>query len=66
MLVDDEHYEIEKILDKRVRNGVTECLIRWKGYTEEYDTWEPEQTYVTLHVSLMSTLLNENVASCNL
>jgi hypothetical protein len=43
MLVDDEHYEIEKILDKRVRNGVTECLIRWKGYTEEYDTWEPEQ-----------------------
>ena len=43
MLVDDEHYEIEKILDKRVRNGVTEYLIRWKGYTEEYDTWEPEQ-----------------------
>jgi Chromo (CHRromatin Organisation MOdifier) domain len=36
-----EEYEVEKILDKRIKKGVTEYLIRWKGYESEEDTWEP-------------------------
>ena len=37
----DAEYEVEEILDKRTRKGVTEYKIRWKGYSNEDDTWEP-------------------------
>lgn len=43
MLVDDEYYEFEAIIDRRVVKGKVEYRIRWKGFTEEDDTWEPEQ-----------------------
>lgn len=38
-----EEYEVDEILDKRVRNGVTEYLVRWDGYEMEESTWEPTQ-----------------------
>ena len=40
----EEEYEVEKILDsKRTgRNKKLHYLIRWKGYLEAHDTWEPE------------------------
>lgn len=43
MLVDDEYYEFEAIIDRRVVKGKVEYRIRWKGFTEGDDTWEPEQ-----------------------
>jgi len=35
-------YEVDKILKKRVKNGKPEYLIKWKGYSEDDCTWEPE------------------------
>ena len=40
---DGDTYEVEAILDKRKRRGHTQYLIRWKGYDQEFDTWEPEE-----------------------
>ena len=38
-----EEYEVESILDKRIVKGETKYLVRWKGWPEEYDKWEPEE-----------------------
>jgi hypothetical protein len=42
----EEEYEVEQILDKRIqRKGkrqIVKYLVRWKGYTEAHDSWEPQ------------------------
>ncbi|CAG4947689.1 unnamed protein product [Parnassius apollo] len=42
--VDAEEYEVEKIIDSKRIKGKLHYLIRWKGYSADSDTWEPENT----------------------
>jgi hypothetical protein len=37
----EENYEPEQILDKDKINGKTHYLVKWKGYSEDDNTWEP-------------------------
>ena len=35
-------YEVEEILDSRLKHGKLEYLVKWSGYTNNYNTWELE------------------------
>ena len=39
-------YQVEKVLRKRKRRGKTEYLVKWAGYSNRYNSWEPEGNFV--------------------
>ena len=38
----EQEYIVEEILDSHLRRNKLEFLIKWEGYTDENNSWEPE------------------------
>jgi hypothetical protein len=36
----EPEYEVELIKKRRVKKGVTEYLVKWKGYNNRHNTWQ--------------------------
>ena len=34
-------FEVEKVIDSQLKRGKLEYLVKWSGYTDDYNTWEP-------------------------
>ena len=39
-------FEVEKLCDKKVENGVVYYLVKWMGFGEDENSWEPEANIV--------------------
>ncbi|XP_002740612.1 chromobox protein homolog 3-like isoform X1 [Saccoglossus kowalevskii] len=40
---EEEEYQVEKVVDKKVnKHGKIEYLLKWKGYSDAENTWEPK------------------------
>lgn len=39
--IDDQEYEVERIVGKSINRGRTEYLIKWLGYENYDNSWEP-------------------------
>lgn len=42
-LEDGEEWEVEAILDDRIRRGTRQYWVKWIGYPESDNSWEPEE-----------------------
>lgn len=40
--VEDDIYEVDKLVDHQIKGKVRYFLVRWKGFSETHDTWEKE------------------------
>jgi hypothetical protein len=41
-------YEVDKILDDKVENGLQLYLVKWKDYDDSFNTWEPVSSFDSL------------------
>ncbi|RZC31934.1 Chromo and/or Tudor-knot domain containing protein [Asbolus verrucosus] len=50
MELGDHVYAAERIIKKRVRRGTVEYYVKWKGWSQKHNTWEPEENILDVRL----------------
>jgi len=45
----EEEYVVKEILDSHLKCNKLEFLVKWEGYTNENNLWEPKDNYKNAH-----------------
>jgi hypothetical protein len=45
-VIDGDVFKVERVLKSRIRNKKKELYIRWKGFSDQHDSWEPAENIV--------------------
>ena len=65
--IDEQEYSVEKIVDKNFVNGKISYLIKWKGYDNKDNTWEPiENLYCEDLIEEFEKTYKENGANLDI
>ena len=43
---DDEVFKVEAIVKTRTKNKIKEVLVKWLGYPEKFNSWEPASSII--------------------
>lgn len=55
--INNQIWEVEKIVEhKKLKNGKYKYLVKWVGYNDSDNTWEPQNNLRLINKSEMSTL----------
>lgn len=53
IILSEQSFIVERILAKRINGrGKTEFLLKWKGFPDSYNSWEPEECFIGSQVEL--------------
>ena len=55
----DDDWEVEAVVEYRCVYGTEQWLVKWKGYGEERNTWEPEANLLTAKVQAEAAKVRE-------
>lgn len=47
-MIQDNTFEVEAIIDKRIKFRKVEYLIKWRNYSNDQNTWEPTENLVNV------------------
>ncbi len=51
ILKDNDIYYVEQVVSERNKKGKKEVLIKWLGYPDKFNTWEPASNFVNNKIS---------------
>lgn len=61
----DALFNVDAILDYRMNNNVSELLVKWEGYADSFNTWEPYVNLTNNTIAIRYILDNDLIMTHN-